>query len=187
MSAEGLQFAAAILDAIGLPAAVLDSMGRVLAANARFDRLIPCMAREKRARIEIGDALARVGAIADSEMARLIPVAATEGRPPMIFHLVPVRDALTGAHAVLVVTSLASKPPPGAELLQGLFDLTPAEARVARAIAQQRTIDAITKDFGLSRETVRTQVKSVLAKTGFGRQSGLAVALASAILCGPAD
>jgi hypothetical protein len=39
-------------------------------------------------------------------------------------------------------------------LLQGLFDLSPAEARVARGIAERQTLEAIADDLGISRETV---------------------------------
>jgi DNA-binding CsgD family transcriptional regulator len=65
-------------------------------------------------------------------------------------------------------------------MIQGLFDLTSAEARVARAIAQQKTTEGIAAEFSVSRETVRTQIKSVLAKTGFKRKSDLAALLAVA-------
>ena len=71
---------------------------------------------------------------------------------------------------------------PTAEVLQGLFDLTPAEARVARAIAERRTVEAIAGMLGVSRETVRTQLKSVLAKTGMARQADLAALLAATMV-----
>ena len=66
---------------------------------------------------------------------------------------------------------------PNAEVLSGLFDLTPAEARVAREIASGETINTIAQARTLSRETVRNQLKGVLAKTGLSRQSDLAALL----------
>jgi DNA-binding CsgD family transcriptional regulator len=194
---ERLQSAAAILDAIGLAAAVLGESGRPLAVNSCFERLIPHVARERRDRIEIVnasadallvDALARIGPSGDGESVRSIPVAATRVQPPMVLHLIPMRgaarDIFSGAEAILVITPLTLQEAPKAELLQGLFDLTPAEARVARAIAQRKAIDGIAAEFSLSRETIRSQVKSVLAKTGCARQVDLAVVLASTVLHG---
>ncbi len=67
---------------------------------------------------------------------------------------------------------------PKAEVLQGLFDLTPAEARVARGIAECQSVEGIADLLGVSRETIRTQLKAVLAKTGTGRQVELAALLA---------
>jgi DNA-binding CsgD family transcriptional regulator len=104
----------------------------------------------------------------------------------MILHLVPVRgaahDLFSGAEAILAVTPVIPRQVPTAEVIQGLFDLTPAEAKVARAIAELQTVERIADTFGLSRETVRTQLKSVLAKTGVGRQADLTALLAGASL-----
>jgi DNA-binding CsgD family transcriptional regulator len=60
--------------------------------------------------------------------------------------------------------------------------MTPAEARVAHAVAQCQTIGAIADSFGLSQETVRSQLKSALAKTGVARKLDLATVLAGACL-----
>jgi DNA-binding CsgD family transcriptional regulator len=111
-----------------------------------------------------------------------IPIAACEDRPPYIVHVVPVRraanDVFYNASAVLVVTPVVPAQVATAEVLQGLFDLTPAEARVARSIAELQTIESIAATLGVSRETVRTQLKAVLSKTGTGRQGDLAALLA---------
>jgi DNA-binding CsgD family transcriptional regulator len=61
-----------------------------------------------------------------------------------------------------------------------LFNLTPAEARVARAVAARDTIDSVAAALNLSRETVRSQLKAALAKIGVVRQIDLAVMLAGA-------
>jgi DNA-binding CsgD family transcriptional regulator len=62
---------------------------------------------------------------------------------------------------------------PGAEVLQGLFDLTAAEARIAHAIGEGGMIRDIAGRFGVSPETARNQLKAVLAKTGMKRQAEL--------------
>jgi DNA-binding CsgD family transcriptional regulator len=59
---------------------------------------------------------------------------------------------------------------PPVELVQSLFDLTPAEARVARGLAAGRTAEDMASDGGVSVNTVRTHVRGVLEKTGCNRQ-----------------
>jgi DNA-binding CsgD family transcriptional regulator len=64
---------------------------------------------------------------------------------------------------------------PPVELVQSLFDLTPAEARVARGLASGKTVDDIAIDGGTSPNTIRTHVRGVLEKTGLqpaGRHRG---------------
>ena len=61
-------------------------------------------------------------------------------------------------------------------------DLTAAEARVARAIAQCRTVEQIAAEAGTSPQTVRSQLKGVMAKTGVSRQAELVGLLAGAAL-----
>jgi len=55
-----------------------------------------------------------------------------------------------------------------------LFDLTPAEARVAAAIAEGSDLKTLSERLCLSVETVRAQLKSVFRKTGTRRQNELA-------------
>jgi DNA-binding CsgD family transcriptional regulator len=69
---------------------------------------------------------------------------------------------------------------PPVELVQSLFDLTPAEARVARSLASGKTVADIATDGGVSRNTIRTQLDRVMEKTGCNRQADV-VALLTAI------
>jgi DNA-binding CsgD family transcriptional regulator len=73
---------------------------------------------------------------------------------------------------------------PSEDVLNGLFDLSPAEIKVAQGIVSGKTIDSVALDLKLSRETVRGQLKSVFAKTGTGRQAELVGLLAGARLPG---
>ena len=183
--------AVAGLDLIGVAAAALARTGRSIALNAHFERLMPDVAQERGSRLRLADtmadailadAVARIGSERDPRRARLIPVPASGAHPPIIMQLIairgPVRDVLAPVHAVLIAVPLAAKEPPAAAVLQGLFDLTPAEARVARAVAQRQTIAAAAKAFGLSPETVRSQLRAALAKAGLARKGDLAAMLA---------
>jgi DNA-binding CsgD family transcriptional regulator len=183
------------LTILGLPGAVLGSGGRLLACNKTFEALIPEVFRDWRRRVglaapEADTLLAEALAthLRGSQPVRSIPVPGEGDRPPMIVHLVPIRraahDIFPSATSVLVVTAVVPRDVPQAEVLQGLFDLTPAEARVARRIGQGMTVDQIAAALGLARETVRSRLKIVLAKTGMHRQAQLAGLLSGASIPG---
>jgi DNA-binding NarL/FixJ family response regulator len=58
-----------------------------------------------------------------------------------------------------------------------LFDLTPAEARVARGLAAGQTVKGMAADSSTSANTVRTHVNAVLTKTGYSRQADVVALL----------
>ena len=181
------------LQAMGLPAAVLRHNGGILAANALFQALIPAVAQDRRNRVVLTNGNAdgllaatlaqyRGGGLTMGSAS--IPLPAQDERPPMIVHVVPVRgaahDIFSQSAMLLLITPVDRAAVPTAEVLQGLFDLTPAEARVARGVGLAQSIDALAIAQGVSRETVRSQLKQVLAKTGLGRQAELVSLLAGA-------
>jgi DNA-binding CsgD family transcriptional regulator len=92
----------------------------------------------------------------------------------MIAHVVPIRlsarDIFGRCAAVLVLTAVTAPQAPPVELVQSLFDLTPAEARVARDLASGKAVETIAADGGVSPNTIRTHVRGVLEKTGCTRQ-----------------
>jgi DNA-binding CsgD family transcriptional regulator len=171
---------------IGLPAAALETNGRVLAANRLLEALDGVFVFAARERLRIRDtsanrlfvdALAVSAAETSDRVVRSIPVPAGQGQPPLVLHLLPVHgaahDVFGRAAALLIATPVEPRAVPGAEVLQGLFDLTAAEARIARAIGEGSTIKDIAGRCGVSHETVRNQLKAVLAKTGLRRQAEL--------------
>ncbi|MFP1677444.1 helix-turn-helix transcriptional regulator [Alloalcanivorax sp. C16-2] len=68
-----------------------------------------------------------------------------------------------------------------------LFDLTPAEARVARGVAEGRDLASLAGDQGVAIETVRGQLKSVFRKTGTSRQNELAARILKSPALRPAE
>ena len=60
---------------------------------------------------------------------------------------------------------------PPVELVQSLFDLTPAEARVARSLAAGKTVADIASAGGVSRNTIVEHLGRVMEKTGCHRQA----------------
>jgi DNA-binding CsgD family transcriptional regulator len=102
----------------------------------------------------------------------------------MVAHVIPIRlsarDIFVRCAAALVLTPVTAPQAPPVELVQSLFDLTPAEARVARGLASGKTVEALATDGGISPNTIRTYLRGVLEKTGCHRQADI-VALLTAI------
>jgi DNA-binding CsgD family transcriptional regulator len=177
--------AVAALDMMGLPAAMLGRNGHSLAMNDLLAAMTPQLVQDRQDRLQLTDreadpllatALESLRA-AQGTTTRSIPIPAREGQSAMVVHLVPVRgqarDIFDNTLALLVVTPVTHGGVAQADVIQGLFDLTPAEARVARSIATGNTPELIAQVQGVSVETVRKQLAAVLAKTGLRRQASL--------------
>jgi len=189
---ERMRGAVLALEQIGLPACLIGHNLRIMAANPRLEAILDRLIQDRSHRIGLvnsnadalmAEALNQLN-LPGSGLVRSIPVPAVDEQPPMILHLIPIKrsanDIFSGVAAILVVTPVVPAEAPTAEVLQGLFDLTPAEARVARAIAKSETIEAIAKAFGVSEGTVRNQLKAVFAKIGVARQIDVALLLSGA-------
>jgi DNA-binding CsgD family transcriptional regulator len=185
------------LGMMGLPAAVLDALGRLFVANAAFAALVPAVFLDRQSGLDLAapgpQALFRAAfdaAAIDVTGAPLsLPLPARDGQPPMILHLVPVRglarDVFSRASVVLFVTPVVVADVPTAEVIQGLFDLTPAEARVARSLGRGETVAEIAAGNSVAQPTVRNQIREIFAKTGVNRQADLVGLLRG--LARPAD
>ncbi|QUS40342.1 helix-turn-helix transcriptional regulator [Tardiphaga alba] len=194
-SRDRAQMLTGTLETLGLPGAVIRTNGRLLSANDMFDRLMPAVVQDRRDRLRLtspqadilfSEALHGIRTHTSPKGVTSIPIAARADTPPLIFHLLPTpraaQDILLSACAILIVTPVDRSIVPGANVLQGLFDLTPAEARVAHSVGSAVRIEEIASVLGVSRETVRAQLKSVLAKTGMRRQGELISLLAGKTL-----
>jgi DNA-binding CsgD family transcriptional regulator len=100
--------------------------------------------------------------------------------------------SLRGAPGRPVVVLFVSEPdttPAGdPRLLAELFGLTPAEARLAVAVAAGEDLTAIRVRLGVSANTIKTQLRHVFEKTGTGRQAELvALVLATSLPAEPAS
>jgi DNA-binding CsgD family transcriptional regulator len=175
----------ATLEAIGLPAAAMTPTGRVISANSGF------LANESGVRVGAGDVLQfasepaqallmeAISNVARSSagLGRSIPVRATSTEPAFVVHVVPLRggglDVFNGALSIIFITSIVPSRSPAAPLLQALFDLTPAEARMASQITEGKSIEQISTATGIAQNTIRTHLKSVFQKTGVQRQAEL--------------
>lgn len=75
--------------------------------------------------------------------------------------------------AGVFVTDPESSGAPAAQMLGRLFGLTPAEARLAALLMQGKSLDEAAESFNLSRNTLRSQLRSIFDKTGTKRQGEL--------------
>jgi len=189
---ERARVASETLALLGLAALVIDGSGKVVVANALAEALGDRIRWRARDRVSLTDAAAdalfqqAVSQIdADAGGApRSFALRKTATLSGMIAHVVPIRgtarDLFVRCAAILVITPVAMPQAPPVELVQSLFDLTPAEARVARNLVSGDTVDDIAAQGGVSSHTVRTQVRGILGKTGCRRQTDV-VALLSGI------
>jgi DNA-binding CsgD family transcriptional regulator len=181
---ERVRAASAMLASIGLPALVFDRAGRVLVANELLERpsdhVVHWRAQDRFAlKDSKADALLRRAMEtlqADGAGSnRSFPVRGPDAQVALIAHVVPIRrsarDLFSQSVGVLILMPAKTPQAPSVELVQSLFDLTAAEARVARSLTMGQTVDEIASEKGVSSHTVRTQVRGVLEKTGSRRQA----------------
>ena len=189
---ERAQGMADSLITMGLPSAVLLGDGKVIAASSLFEKLSGQITSGAFGRIALADAGAdallseAIANLSSSQYqfgAKSIPIPADGENTAMVVHLIPVRrsahDIFGPAMGILVATPLGSSQSLPDDLLSGLFDLSPAEIRAVNGLLGGKTIDNLAVEFGLSRETIRSQMKAVFAKTGTARQSDLVSLLAN--------
>jgi DNA-binding CsgD family transcriptional regulator len=168
---------------VRLAALVLDTNGKVLAANDLIELLSGHIQWRAQGRVSLKDRAADQilrDAIAEIDSnggpaVRSFPTRDTHDGTPMVVHVIPIRlsarDVFFRCAAVLVLTPVTLPKAPPADLVQSLFDLTPAEARVACSLAAGKTVDDIASDHHISPNTIRTHVRGVLGKTGCSRQA----------------
>ena len=75
--------------------------------------------------------------------------------------------------AILIECRSLEISPSAGDRLQHAFGLTPAEAAVALAFAEDMTVAEIAQQRGVSEETVKSQSRAILRKTGASRRSAL--------------
>lgn len=183
---ERAQAKVTALAAIGLPAAVMIQSGRVLATNDLFNAFTSTFKALAFGGLALADADAdrlfreARADIHDTELlvTRSIPIAAKEDRPSLVVHVLPLvrsaHDLFEGGHVLVVVTTpKRSALVPSPTILTGLFDLTPAEARLASALTTGKSLKTAAAESGVTFGTARTYLDRIYRKTGTHQQSQL--------------
>ena len=181
------------LESSGHAAGLLDRCGRVILLNARAERLLGTTIRLRNGYLTVDGALARdrlqrfiaslvrLGSRCDDDPAYVVTLPSLGGRQ-VIMRGAPI--APIGAElfkrAKAFITFAEVGQPLGCHdgILREAFGLTPAETKVALAIARGQDCDEIATMHNVSIATVRTHLKAIFAKTGTPRQTALAVLIA---------
>ena len=88
-----------------------------------------------------------------------------------------MKSSPTASAPLLDETALLRMPVPSEAVLQRLFDLTAAEARLACSISGGETLEDAAAVLGIKISTARCQLAKVMEKTGTRRQAQLVALL----------
>jgi DNA-binding CsgD family transcriptional regulator len=185
MRLEQARAAVAALDLIGAGAAMIAPSGKIRAANTRFEAMaFATTGASDRIRLleratdqRVHQALAQINAGGNG-----VSIPMRTATQTIALHVLPVRgvahDLFTDCAAILVAAATGVAASADESLIRYLYDLTPAEARIAAAIGRGDKVDRIALDNGIAIGTVRNHLKSVFLKSGVSSQTELALLLA---------
>ncbi len=185
----GQDLLAASLDAIAMPTLLFDEVGRIVHHNrgaaallgtgatlARVDdRLMATTpAATRTVHLQISNAVRahREGHAA----ATSIVLVERAGRLPLTLMTLPLRgagDQAMRSGALMFMFDPESAPVVTADLVRRLFDLSAIEAELAVALCGGQSPEEIANERGRAVSTVRSQIRSLFAKTGTHRQADL--------------
>ena len=182
----------AAFETLGLGTLLVDAEGRVLAANASGRRLLEradgLIAPRSRLQCTAPAGTSQLTGLirataaqrsAGVEPGPVVVVARATDDHPVIVRVAPLSPqsaASLGARravALVFIENPLREVRISARELNLCFGLTPAEARVALAIANGQSPAEIAAEHGCAVKTIRTQMESVFTKAGVRRQSQL--------------
>lgn len=185
------------LDLLAMPALFFDEHSRAAHLNRRARALL---AESSLLRLEDGHLVAsnvEASRKLNYEIASAIQASRGDAAPlnevvllprpdrlPLMLMVAPLRIGAGQAHgaALVFVFDPDDAPSLTADRVRKLFSLTDAEAGLAVALCSGRTLDDIARERAVSLNTLKTQLRSVFAKTGTNRQTELV----SLLLASPA-
>jgi DNA-binding CsgD family transcriptional regulator len=103
----------------------------------------------------------------------------SSGKRPLVVFVSPLRDSKlfnsqTVAGAAVFVTDPEQQPALSETVLQDAYRLTPAQSRLAVALARGRDLNEYCEEAGVRRSTARSHLRMVFDKLGVRRQAELA-------------
>jgi DNA-binding CsgD family transcriptional regulator len=192
-SAQQVGSLSAMLDSLRMPMLLVDSSQRALGANMSARGLFNLSGKTSSGKIVISlpgvpasQFTQRLrDACAEPAIGGVLPLPLGEhaaGAHLLVLPLRLHRTRLKPAVALVLVQGLATANGPAQQLLQHVYGLTPAEARLAMLILDGQSPGTVASVLQLSVTTVRSQLSAVLKKTGAQRQSDLVRRLAPLML-----
>ena len=180
---------AGAVDQLKVATLLLDEAGRVLSTNRRAQTLLEAReglsVRDGELQLatrpqteELRRRVAKVVAEASSSSTQVVEamrVVRGGGQPDLGLVIRPVPtsqwaegEAIPAAAIFVSDPSLQSEAP--LQIITQLFGFTPTEASLSLLLANGLSLDEAAESLGVSRNTVRTHLRSVFAKTGVTRQ-----------------
>lgn len=184
-----------------LPLLIVDDGGAILMANAEAEAFLA-----RRGELAVRDGRLRLAASGDGRLETLLRKACgalgaaeagglrfgpRNGEASLVATPVPARLAVGTAWsrplALVLLGDSQQAPAGGEDLLQEVYRLTPAEARVALSLARGGVPAQVAAELRVSLATVRTQMKSIFLKTGTARQADLVRTVQAVLSVSPRD
>jgi pimeloyl-ACP methyl ester carboxylesterase/DNA-binding CsgD family transcriptional regulator len=176
---------------------VVDSEGQVLSCNRQLSQIV-----SEGKELSVNNNILSAGssidtirlrkvirAVANNEEpeGKTIHMSSAEGSTPLSAMVLPFRSGLASNtniknKVVLLVAAPEIRIEISTETLMSLYRLTGAEAKLVSSLVKDRSLNSIAEDFGVSKHTIRNQLKSVYDKTGTHRQAELV----RQVIAGPA-
>jgi DNA-binding CsgD family transcriptional regulator len=172
------------LEIAGVGAAIIGSDQRLKARNASFEKALSSILLDRGGAIYFADSFLQAAMqnvirqkFGPNAGVASVGVQLGDEALPVVVHLVPLlnraRDVCGSDGALMLIARPDNDMLPTSDLLRLLFDLTPAESRIARLLSEGLTLARVAQTTGTSRMTVRSQLRSVFTKMGVSRQAEL--------------
>jgi DNA-binding CsgD family transcriptional regulator len=179
------------MNAFGTGIAILDTRAYVLLANTTAEQLVrqPTMFKAPPPlplalrHADSNHALRKAVASAFERASTALQLRDVQGRSVINAVVLPLPASSQRSYGqrptvLLAMNELVRSQAIPDRWLSQMFGLTRAEALVANWLVSGRSIDEYAQHRGISLETARSQLKTVLSKTGMSRQAQLVAALA---------
>lgn len=154
-----------------------DLRGKLVASNSREDSRLQALLKACCEREQNGPALAEAITLTRkdqcSRLFLLVKPLIHGATTPAQSALARLADGPGSPRASVYVTMPEKLTPAQQEILEQLFDFTPSEAKLAIALANGFSLDEIAGELCVSRNTLRSHLRSAFQKTHVNQQSAL--------------
>jgi DNA-binding CsgD family transcriptional regulator len=190
LSASAASGALEAFEMSGTAVVLLNRLGLVFKANQSAERLLvddiqivkgQLTARDARATTALNRAIRSLLWRPNGGLSAPVALPRASRRPLLAY---PARlssstaNALADCQAMVILIDPETRSRTPEMSLRSVFRLTEAEARLAAQLAFGNSLETVADQFGIAKETARSQLKSIFAKTGVHRQAELVAVLA---------
>jgi DNA-binding CsgD family transcriptional regulator len=190
LSASAATGALEAFEMSGTAVVLLNRLGLVFKANQSAERLLvddiqivkgQLTARDARATTALNRAIRSLLWRPNGGLSAPVALPRASRRPLLAY---PARlssstaNALADCQAMVILIDPETRSRTPEMSLRSVFRLTEAEARLAAQLAFGNSLETVADQFGIAKETARSQLKSIFAKTGVHRQAELVAVLA---------